>query len=363
MENKRRFVILVLLLACTVCPFGALAQKIEGKITVPVPEKEDSTYIKSFRNHFTVYTFLSRKYTSIKQPGAPGVPAFRYLPNNTYSVGLGFAYRYYSLSLGIGLQSLNRDKDLRGETRLLDLQTNIYTRKWIVDLSAQFYKGYYLSNKGFVPQQENYWLAPDLRLRLLGGSAYYVLNHKNFSFRASNALNEWQQKTSGSLLLGLEAYMGIVKNEQGLVPRPLRNTYPQGAVNRVGFTQIGPGIGYSQLFVFRQHFFASLTGTLNPVFGFTQERSDLAKEKKVYLFSNYNLRATFGYFAPKWSGSLAWAHTNLFIKGSANNRPYQIQTGSIRLMIAYRFLPGNKTRQLFQLPDPYVEKVMPLQNN
>src|SRR5690606_39365805 len=84
MENKRRFVILVLLLACNAYPFGALAQKIESKITVPVPEKEDSTYIKSFRNHFTVYTFLSRKYTSIKQPGAPGVPAFRYLPNNTY---------------------------------------------------------------------------------------------------------------------------------------------------------------------------------------------------------------------------------------------------------------------------------------
>lgn len=341
-------------------PAISKGQQVSNNIVKDKPGVVDTTLIKSFRKHITVHAFLSRKYTSIQIPGSVTAPAFRYLPNNTFSVGMGTAYRYYSLSLAIGLGGLNKDLSLRGETKSLDLQTNIYTKKWIADFGAQFYKGYYLSPRNFVSGQPDYWLAPELRLRLFGASAYYILNHDRFSYRASNALNEWQLKSAGSFLIGLEAYAGVFKNETGIVPKPLSTAYPQGQVNSVRFTQIGPGAGYSHHFVMRRHFFVSVTGTVNPVFGFTRESTDYSALRKVYIFPNYNLRAAAGYFSERWSSSVAWAHTNLVIRGAANNRPYQIQTGNFRLTVAYRFLPGKRTRKLLQLPDPFVEKVIPI---
>lgn len=325
------------------------------------PDQTDTSRIMSFRKHITAHTFLSQKYTGIRLPGATGVPAFHYLPNRTVSVGLGATYRYYSFSLAFGIKGLNNDIDLRGETRSFDFQTQLYSKKWIVDFAAQLYKGYYLAPRDFVAGYPDYWLAPELKLRLFGVGVYHILNHKRFSYRASKALNEWQLKSAGSFVVGFEAYAGVLKNDGTIVPYPIHQEYPQGQVSKVRFSQIGPGIGYSHHFVIRKHFFASLTGTVSPVLGFTREFALGTSQRSVYIFPNYNARAVVGYFRRKWSTSLGWSHTNLSIKGAANKRPYQIQSGSFRFTIAYRFLPDKWTKKLLQLPDPYVEKVIPIQ--
>jgi len=69
-----------------------------------------------------------------------------YKPNDKFNIGIGFNYKWLGLDLAFNLLNINDDDDQFGKTDRLDIQSNIYLRKFAFDFNLQLYEGYYVSN-------------------------------------------------------------------------------------------------------------------------------------------------------------------------------------------------------------------------
>lgn len=306
----------------------------------------DSNYVKPYGEELTTRVFLSRKYTSLHIPGNGGAPSFVYQPNTTLNAGIGATYKSFSLNLAYGLPVLNSDNSVRGKTKYLDLQGHFYARKFAFDFFGQFYRGYYINPDNFVPGYPGYYYRPDLRVRVIGLSSYYVFNNQKFSYRSSMIQSERQTKSAGTFLLGAEIYYGTVKSDSTLVPTEIAEQYPEGIVNRMRFIKIGPGAGYAYTFVYKQHWFATASLTLNLPVNFVRENILSGGYKdNIDVSPNYTSRLALGYNSRRWIYTASWVNSTITMKGSFNDGIYRISTGNYRLTIARRFTLSRKTKK------------------
>jgi hypothetical protein len=309
----------------------------------------DSNYVKPYAEELTGRVFLSKKYTSILVPGNSTAPSFTYQPNTTLNAGIGATYRSLTLNLAYGLPLLNAGTQERGKTKYLDLQGHFYARKFAVDFLGQFYKGYYISADNFVPGYQGYYYRPDLKVRLVGLSSYFVFNNKKFSYRASMMQNERQTKSAGTFLLGGEIYYGTIKSDSTLVPSQISEEYPQGIVNRMRFIKIGAGAGYAYTYVYKEHLFATASFTANLPLNFVREDVlDGGKKHNVNVAPNYAFRLAVGYNSRRWIYTASWVNNTITMKGGFNDGIYRMNTGNYRLTVAKRFTLSHKTKKALQ---------------
>ncbi|MEO6687302.1 MAG: DUF4421 family protein, partial [Dyadobacter sp.] len=179
----------------------------------------DTSRIYTYNHQLTTRVFMSQKYTRFVIPGTKSAPSLRYNPNSSLDLGIGLTYRAVSVNVGYGFTGLNDFQSERGKTKNLDLQLHLYGRKLTVDLLGQFYKGYYLSIPNFVPGFSGFYTRGDIKVRMIGGSCYYIFNNRKFSYRAGFIQSEWQTRSAGSFLLGGDIYFGAVNSDSLLVPR------------------------------------------------------------------------------------------------------------------------------------------------
>jgi hypothetical protein len=317
-------------------------------------DKVDSNYVKPYANELTVRTFLSKKYTSIKIPGSIKYPSFSYQPNTTLNFGIGATYRSFSLNLAYGIPLLNGDDATKGKTKYLDLQGHFYSRKFAFDFFGQFYKGYYLSTENFIPGYSRYYIRPDIRARLVGFSTYYVFNNERFSYRASMLQTERQTKSAGTFVLGGGIYYGSIASDSTLVPHEIADQYPQGDVGRLRFIKIGPGIGYAYTFVYKEHWFATASVTLNPTLDLIRENTALADKDRTDISMNYTSRVALGYNSRRWIYTASWVNNTLNMQGTFNDGQYRMSTGNYRLTVARRLTLNRKAKKALKPADAII---------
>jgi hypothetical protein len=64
------------------------------------------------------------------------------------------------------------------------------------------------------------------------------------------------------------------------------------------------------------------------------------------------LHAGMGYNGSKWSLSLLWVDTELFMKGESSDYSYKITSGNYRLVYTRRFSLGQKVKKVLEpIPD------------
>ena len=313
----------------------------------------DSSYYKTYPREITGRVFLSQKYTRLKLD-APGNSSLKYVPNNPFAVGVGASYGIATLNVGIGIPG-SKDEEEKGKTKSLDLQPHIYARKWVVDLYGQFYKGYYLSDKGRGTTEGNYYKRPDMKVRVFGASAYHIFNSERFSYRASFLQLEWQKKSAGSFLLGGEAYYGSVKGDSALAPTAYANAFGLAGIYKTNFIEFGPGAGYAYTLVLDQHWFVTASGTVNADLSFTNEYGNAGKEKKTTISPNFTLRGVAGYNSDNWIATASWVENNLNATGSAD-REYLARTGNFRITIAKRLNTSRKLRKKLDMIEQPAEQ-------
>ncbi|WP_118976877.1 DUF4421 domain-containing protein [Taibaiella koreensis] len=315
----------------------------------------DTAYVKAYDREITARIYLSQKYTGIRIPGNSKESSFRYRPNTTLNLGIGATYRSFSLNLAYGFPGLNGDGKERGKTRYLDLQAHLYGRKVIVDLFGQFYKGYYLSPENYIAGVPGYYIRPDIRVRMVGGSAYYAFNNRKFSYRAGLIQNEWQTQSAGTFLLGGDVYYGVINSDSLLVPRELAGQFPQGNVKRMRFFNIGPGGGYAYTFVYKRNWFATGSLTVNIPIDFVNEATLTEEKNKISVSPNFMVRVAVGYNSRRWIYTASLVNSTVTADGSYNEGMYRISTGNYRLTVARRFTLDRKTRKTIKPVDKVLE--------
>jgi hypothetical protein len=315
----------------------------------------DTSYVKPYGKEITARLFLSQKYTSIQVPGSSTESSFSYKPNTRLNLGIGATYRSFTFNLAYGVPWFNADNDIRGKTNYIDLQAHLYGRKLVIDFFGQFYKGYYLSPKDYIVGFPGYYIKPDLGVRMIGASAYYVFNNRKFSYRASLLQSEWQARSAGTFLLGGDVSYGVINSDFVLIPPEVANQFPQGSVKRIRFLNIGPGGGYAYTFVYKRNWFATGSLTVNLPIDFVKENAYTGDKDKISFSPNYIYRLALGYNSRRWIYTLSLVNGTVNTSGSYNEGNYRIRTGNYRLTVAKRFTLNRKAKKAMNPVDKVLE--------
>ncbi|HKZ66448.1 MAG TPA: DUF4421 domain-containing protein, partial [Chitinophagaceae bacterium] len=287
------------------------------------PTSTGDDYYTTFEEQITTRLYLAKKYTSLIMKSTPDIQSLRYRPNSLTTMGINGSYKALSLSFGTGFGFLNPNKEEKGKTRSFDFGSHIYTRDWVTDIYAQFYKGYYLSLGGpSGTADKNYYKRPDIKVNLLGTSVYRLLNGERFSYRAGFLQNEWQKKSAGSVLLGAEIYYGTMKGDSALVPSHISSYYPQQGIHRVRLIELGPGAGYAYTAVWNENLFLTGSATINADISMVKEVSAAGSANRTSISPNATLRAVAGYNSEEWAATISWLHNATNAKGRSSNYEY-----------------------------------------
>jgi len=339
------------ILILSVCSLVLTTQTLQAQNRTSTADE----YYTTYEEQITTRLYLAKKYTSLIMKAAPEIQSLRYRPNSLTTMGISGSYKALSLSFGTGFGFLNPNKEEKGKTRSFDFGSHIYTRDWVTDIYAQFYKGYYLSIGGPAgTADKNYYKRPDIKVSLLGTSIYRLLNGERFSYRAGFLQNEWQKKSAGSVLLGAEIYYGTMKGDSALVPSHISSYYPQQGIHRVRLIELGPGAGYAYTAVWNENLFLTGSATINADISMVKEVSAAGSANRTSISPNATLRAVAGYNSEEWAATISWLHNATNAKGRSSNYEYGIKTGEFKITLAKRFTPGNKLKGKL---DPIIKRI------
>jgi hypothetical protein len=312
--------------------------------SVAATAQYDSSYYVSYEDQITSRFYFSKKYTSLKFRDAREKYNLTYRPNTTLNMGVGATYRSATLNLAYGFGFLNPDRG-RGKTKYLDLQFHTYGRRFIVDMFGQFYKGFFLTQNSTNIQQTEYYLRPDLGVNQIGASVQYVLNHKKFSYRASFLQNEWQKKSAGTFIFGLEIYHGRVNADSTIVPTQVNSEEATREIKKMRFFEFGPNAGYAYTWVIKNHFFLTGSASISLDYGVNRTTDKNGNNEASGVSPNTFLRFFGGYNSNKWAISLTYVTNGVSIATGDLEQQIILNTGNIRLNYIYRFAPSKKAKR------------------
>ena len=328
--------------------YESIAQDVE--MGVVSSAEHDSSYIETFPDFITGRFYLSQKFTNLEFFDDLNEQNLYYEPNTTLNLGIGATIKGFTLNLAYGFGFLNPDIG-QGETRYLDLQSYTYKRHSVIDFYGQFYNGLYLENTaGIIPEWENeFYVRPDLRLRLFGLSYLHLFNGERFSYAAPFVHNEVQKKSAGSFMLGGEIALVYAAGDSSLVSTLVNGDLfgPLRGIREVAFFDFGPKGGYSHTFVFAKYMFLTLSLNIRLGVGPTTYRYDDGMEEQEWLLNpSADFRFGFGYNSPQWYLGLT-AVSSTFqnaVQEAENGMIFGV--GNVRINYVKRFLMGPKVKRV-----------------
>ncbi|RAV99099.1 DUF4421 domain-containing protein [Pseudochryseolinea flava] len=311
-------------------------------------------YYQTYDNQVTGRTYFSRKFTTVVLNDR-GSYTLRYRPNTTLNFGVGATYKWATLNLAYGFGFLNPEGG-RGKTRYLDLQFHSYGRKISVDVLGQFYNGFYLGPKGTAAPDDRFYLRPDLKVRALGGSVQYIVNHEKFSYRAAFLQNEWQQKSAGSLLVGLEMFAGSIRADSTIIPTTIDQTLAADQITRFSFVEFGPNIGYAYTYVYNKHYFVTGAAVLSLDLGYNNVVGERTRDHHFGLNPNTLFRISGGYNSTSWAITALYVSNALRLANQEGPTP-TLRTGNFRVILTHRFRPSKKIKKYLEPIEEIQEQI------
>jgi len=302
--------------------------------------RSDSTYYVSYPNVLTTRLYLSQKYTTLSIKDKKEKYVLHYLPNTTLNIGVGATCRWATLNLAYGFGFLNPNK---GKTKYLDLQFHGYGKKFNLDVLGQFYRGFYLYPKRSVGS-DSYYNRPDLRVNTVGASFQYVVNHKRFSFRSSILQNEWQKKSAGTILVGIEAYGGRLWADSTLVPTAINKVAASRNQKKNSFFQTGPNIGYAYTLVVRDNYFLTGSASVSFDYGFSTITDNEGEKRNYGVNTNTFFRICTGYNSAKLAITIVYVNNGVKVTSFNSNHASSLNAGNLRLNYVYRFVLKRRER-------------------
>ena len=305
--------------------------------------QHDSTYYVSYSKLLTARLYFSQKYTALTVKNKNDNYTLHYRPNTTLKMGLGASYKWATLNLAYGFGFLNPEEN-KGKTKYVDLQFHAYGQKFNLDVLGQFYKGFYLYPKGGLAS-DPYYNRPDLRVTIIGASFQYVFNHKRFSFRSTILQNEWQKKSAGTVLLGIEAYGGRIMADSTLVPAAINQGAAALNEKKMSFFETGPNLGYAYTLVIHENFFLTGSASVSFDYGFSTVTTEEGESRRYSFSPNTFLRVSAGYNSAKWAFNVFYVNNGVRLASPNNGRESTLNSGNLRLTYVRRFTPGRKEKK------------------
>ncbi len=311
--------------------------------------KNDSAYIDDYTRDVTFRLYGSRKYTNFDIVDTKRDKEILYRPNDNFNIGFGANYKFLGINIGFNLPFINKDDELYGRTRYLDLQTHVYLRKLVVDFYWQYYRGYYiaasenglLSTAGINTEEgKPLMIRPDLHTRNYGLSMLYVFNDERFSYRAAYLQNDYQKKSAGSLILGGEIFSTKIDGDSSLIPTSLEEPdfFEGKRYDRSGIISVAATAGYAYTLVYKRHLF--LTLSLSGGLGVNVTKllmMDGGSSREGGWQLNNTVRASIGYNSDRYFAGIHYVNVVTRSETPVSNTYQTFGTGNFRISLVRRF--------------------------
>lgn len=291
----------------------------------------DSTYIGFYEKQFGVKTFVSKDFVNMAQE-ISGEEEKVFLPNNPVSIGLGISIYNSVINVGYGYGfDFMRDKN-RGKTKSFDFQYHYYGRKFVFDVTAQRYRGFYLDDTD--SKSDEIVLYPDMSIRMYGLHGLYIFNNDKFSYRATFNQSEKQLKSTGTILVGGGIYTTKIASDSSFMHNgrsTLRNF------------QFGVSAGYAYNWVLGRYWYISGSTTVGINFG-SEKLSTFGKEK-IKVTPSVFPRISMGYNRSNWALSFSYVN-NILFESLNDDNSLSIFSGSFQMSYTKRFNVGKNEDRL-----------------
>ena len=195
-------------------------------------------------------------------------------PNLGTKMGIYFGWRWIFLGYTFDVEDLfgnNKNKPKKKEMSL-----NIYSSKFGVDLyyrkTGSDFK--LRSHEGFnLDEQFKNIQFDGLQSNIIGLNAYWIFNHKKFSYPAVYSQSTNQRKSAGSFMAGFSYSRHKIHFDQDKLPEPLKaNLNPHLKFNKIKYSDYSFGLGYGYNWVFAKNWVSNLS--LLPGIGFKKSKID-----------------------------------------------------------------------------------------
>jgi len=238
-----------------------------AQVTSRAQRALDTMYVRDFSNRPTVRLYVSTKFNSLVVRADDANTDLRYQPNGHYNIGLGASYRRLTLNIGLPMPFVPSDVEEKGRTRYLDAQATLHTNKRSSNLFLQVFKGYHITSHSLAQvgwtQPTTYPYRADLVQFNIGISTLRIVDYEHFSYRATFNQDAWQQRTKGSWLYGGYATCYVLSADSAVIPTALEEDFSgSSALTKGTLADIGPMGGYVHTFVYKRHWFLTLSGAL-----------------------------------------------------------------------------------------------------
>ncbi|MCC7332337.1 MAG: DUF4421 family protein [Flavobacteriales bacterium] len=276
-------------------------------------------------------------------------------PVGQTSISAAMEYKWFGIGLGLGLPQSEKDINTKGRTTNLDLQFNIYSKIIGGDAYFQHYKGFHMLNPNSFTQWKSDTMPQlgSMKQYAVGVSAFYITNHKRFSYGASYSRSSTQHKSAGSPLIGFYFNLDAAASDKGFVPFDslLIAARDSFSIYAYSSTNYGISLGYSYTLLLGKKFFTNIT--LMPGFGFKNitMKNFTIDSTGVDLSSSFSNRGTssrvmyrfaFGYEGEKYLFGMTFYGSYGAIQ--IENFQFKPSLGTFRFFIARRFDVSSKNK-------------------
>ena len=315
-------------------------------------DRTDDDYIEPPHYNFAVELRAVRNYDDFVL--SSNRQSVKFSPDQRIKVGPYFGWRWVFLGTTFDLKNIS----LFGNSAKREIDFSIYSSQVGVDL---FYRrtgsDYKLRDVSLGENIDNSLFEgvpfDGISVGITGVNAYYIFNHRHFSYPAAFSPGTCQKISCGSLLAGA----GFTKNTLDLDFDKLRSLVEQRLnkeveldtgmlFDHVEYNDISLSAGYAYTWVLPMHFI--FCASAQAALAYKTSSGNLAGELNSFSFRKANIdgvgRFALVYNDTRWYGGLhAILRTNNYhtSRFSANNI-----FGSFCAFIGYNFIPRKKYKKL-----------------
>lgn len=308
--------------------------------------KIDTNYVEAYKDELTVRAYVSRKQNGYTLSSRLFSPWLRYRTNDNLLLGAGYTYNFLTLNLAVKMPFINKDDDQYGESKYVDLQAHTIFRSYILDLYLQWNSGHYVANADNVipnwSSDDGYPIRGDLRTNIIGLNMQYLFNSSKYSYKASFLQNEFQKRSAGSPIAGIEAYWVLGMSDSAMVGGniPPSGFYKDQPFNQIDIANIGLNGGYAYTFVWNEKLSLSLSTVFGLSGGYNRvyytETSFTSNSGITAGFTN-STRISLGINSKQYYFGLSLIHFSMTNLSPGYGDWFGYSTGNIRINFVRRF--------------------------
>ena len=289
----------------------------------------DTTYIEPNHYNFTAMvqgTMSFERYQLLSKSGQ----SVMFKPDNSFKIGPYFGWRWifmgYTFDLkhfGFGGKSGRHDFDFSIYTALFGI--DLYWRKSNNDYNLRELR---LPSGGGVRRMKNVPFS-GITVGVTGITAYYIFNHRHFSYPAAYNQSTCQRRSAGTLMVGFghpnhSLDFSHEKLDSLLSEKKIDERLDTGLYfNKLRYVDIAAYVGYSYNWVFARNWLFNATLNVGLAYNYSKgvyERDNLITGLRNFSFNNFYFDA-YGRFGLVWNNSKWFAGLSAIVHNFNYRKP------------------------------------------